>query len=307
MDELFNILELSNNASVDDIKKQYKLLAMKYHPDKNGGDDEKFKKIQNAYEILTDDNKKQEYLSENMFTSFDINDLFSDIFSSQIFNEPIIIKLSLKDIINGCNKKLNFNEKTKCKKCNETGIHDYHNNVIECRECFGKGVNLSIPFLSCMSCQGNGIYVLNNIKCEYCKGKGYNKIKSYESITIPKNIQNNQELYYKNYVIKCIYNIREDNISIENNNIIINQKINLDDYLCGFVKEITLCDEIYYIQSRYIFDINQKYILKDNIYINFILEIENNIDFYKKLSTHLKELFKKSFVFKENGPNIINI
>lgn len=69
MKELYEKLELTEAASLDDVKKSYRKLAMKYHPDKNGGDDSKFKEISEAYEILSNPDKRSEYERESMFTN----------------------------------------------------------------------------------------------------------------------------------------------------------------------------------------------------------------------------------------------
>jgi DnaJ-class molecular chaperone len=303
MEELYNILEISENSSEEEIKKQYRKLAFKYHPDKNNGDDEKFKKIQNAYEILTDDEKKREYLN-NSDISINLNDLFAQMFSIQ--KNTIVLKLSLYDILNGNTKEFITYTKSPCLFCNETGIKDYHKNAIECRECFGKGVNPSIPFLSCMSCQGQGIFVLNKIKCDNCKGKGYNKIKNERQINIPMNIKNNTQIELDDVILICQYDIKEKNVKIIDDLLYMNIQITLDDLLCGFVKEINLCDKIYYIQSEHVFDINKKYKLFDNFFIEFNLNI-NNFGFYKKLSQHLRSLFRKTLEFKKHTKYVINI
>ena len=74
MVDYYNILELTReNATPDNIKKQYKKLALKYHPDRPNGDDEKFKKVSEAYEILSDENKKREYDNPNPFTNINMS------------------------------------------------------------------------------------------------------------------------------------------------------------------------------------------------------------------------------------------
>ena len=91
MKNYYKILELNNNCSEDDIKKQYKILAMKYHPDK-GGDEEKFKDVSEAYQVLIDSNKRTNYnnnINNELNSVVDANDLFKAFFSgnnNNIFN-----------------------------------------------------------------------------------------------------------------------------------------------------------------------------------------------------------------------------
>ena len=85
MKDYYTILEVNRNASIDEIKKQYKILARKYHPDK-GGDENKFKEISEAFQILSDPQKKSEY--DNPFKNrivSPVHDLFSQAFMSQMF------------------------------------------------------------------------------------------------------------------------------------------------------------------------------------------------------------------------------
>jgi DnaJ-class molecular chaperone len=86
--DYYSILEIPKSASAEEIKKAYRKMAMKHHPDRNGGDDTQFKKIQEAYEILSDPNKKQQY--DNPYTNqqqfgFNMNHSDFDSIFSQIF------------------------------------------------------------------------------------------------------------------------------------------------------------------------------------------------------------------------------
>ena len=99
-DDYYQTLGVSKDASKEDIKKAYRDLAKKYHPDisKEPNATEKFKKISEAYAVLSDDTKKtqydqfgssgfhQRYSQEDIFRGFDINDIFGDMFGGDVFN-----------------------------------------------------------------------------------------------------------------------------------------------------------------------------------------------------------------------------
>ena len=95
MADYYKILELTReNASPDNIKKQYKKLALKYHPDRPNGNSEKFKKVSEAYEILSDENKKRQYDNPNPFTNVnmpfhnsDPDEIFRHFFNNMHTND----------------------------------------------------------------------------------------------------------------------------------------------------------------------------------------------------------------------------
>jgi DnaJ-class molecular chaperone len=84
--DYYSILNIPKTASVDEIKKAYRKLAMKHHPDRNGGDDTQFKKVQEAYDVLSDPTKKQQY--DNPFSNhqqFNIHGMDAESFFNQVF------------------------------------------------------------------------------------------------------------------------------------------------------------------------------------------------------------------------------
>ncbi|MEE1885953.1 molecular chaperone DnaJ [Pedobacter flavus] len=176
--DFYDILGVTKSASADEIKKAYRKLAIKYHPDKNPGDkaaEEKFKEAAEAYEILSNPEKKQRY---DQFGhagmggagggggqyggSMNMEDIFSqfgDIFGGggspfdSFFgggqrgggrrvvkgsNLRIKVKLTLEEISNGTEKKIKVNKQISCKSCNGTGAKD-KSSVSTCGTCGGSG------------------------------------------------------------------------------------------------------------------------------------------------------------------------
>ena len=195
---LYNELGLERSASKEDIKKAHRKLVLKHHPDK-GGDPEKFKKIQAAYDILSDPEKKQQYDNfglEGLSEGGDVqeNDIFERFFSSRggprqrqqrrrgndTFHE---IKVKLQDIYNGRKIKLSINRKVKAEE------------PIKCSMCNGSGVILQRMQI------GPGMVQQMQSTCRGCGGVGVScKMKTERKIIeidIEKGVPDNQEIRFK--------------------------------------------------------------------------------------------------------------
>jgi molecular chaperone DnaJ len=202
--DYYEILGIPKSASKDDLKKAYRKLAMQYHPDRNPGDkesEEKFKEAAEAYEILSDDDKRARYdrfghegVRGNGFGSqgfSDINDIFShfsDIFGggSSIFDDffsggsqrgrqrrgtgtpgsdlRVNLKLTLEEIAEGVNKKIKIKKQIKCDKCGGTGAEPGTSKKT-CPVCHGSGE------IKTVSRSVFGQFV-NIQPCNNCNGEG---------------------------------------------------------------------------------------------------------------------------------------
>ena len=150
-EDLYAILGIEKNASEDEIKKAYRKLAKKYHPDVNKTKEaeEKFKQINDAYSILSDPKKRQNYDTYgdpegNQFggfggfsgsnSGFDFGDIFGDLFGGRRNSNPNAPKkgrdikgqvvISFDEAVHGCSKEISFNVKVKRCTCNGTGSSD---------------------------------------------------------------------------------------------------------------------------------------------------------------------------------------
>ena len=242
--DYYEILGVAKNASKDDIKKAYRDLAKKYHPDVNHGNkeyEEKFKQISNAYEILSDDNKRQKYdnpvNNEHVaweqhygggFSNIDdmINDFMGRSFTGGrrrgegrtqqrvVKGEDlrITINVDLKEVSNGVNKNIRLIKDVMCNDCNGNGT-DGGNSFDACIQCGGSGkitIQHQTPFghirnsMACNHCGGYGKIVKN--KCKKCNGNGVNSHEETLSVNIPAGISNDMVFYLKNkggYPKKC--------------------------------------------------------------------------------------------------------
>ncbi len=174
--DYYKILGVEKNASQDEIKKAFRKLALKYHPDKKGGDEKKFKEISQAYAVLSDEKKRQQYDTfgtagagaggfGNGAGGFDFSDFGFDFSSSQgqsaggfgfedIFDMfgggqsrqqrqshgrdiEMLLRVDLKDIVFGNEKEIEIEKHGKCDACNGTGAKDSETET--CSGCDGKG------------------------------------------------------------------------------------------------------------------------------------------------------------------------
>ncbi len=224
--DYYKILGVQKNATTEDIKKAYRELARKYHPDVNPGNkeaEEKFKDINEAYEVLSDPEKRRNYdlMGDSFFQpkseggfgytysgkSF-FEDLFGDFFSD-LFNfgtkskeredrgediETEII-ISFREAFEGAEKLININIEKPCEICNETGLD--RKNATPCPKCHGSGLmsdKKGSIFIqkTCDNCRGMG-YI--NLKvCSACKGKGVTYETEKLLIKIPPGIENGKRL-----------------------------------------------------------------------------------------------------------------
>jgi molecular chaperone DnaJ len=214
--DYYKILEVDRAATQEEIKKAYRKQAMRYHPDKNGGDqqsEEKFKECAEAFDILSDPQKKQQYDTygevgdrgnpfSGGFGGFGMDDIFSrfgDIFgfgggSSQRQTRRgndlrMTLKISLNDIINGISKTIKYNRNIKCKPCDGQGGTDFTN----CGSCSGTGQRRIVqqtPFgniqqvMPCNYCEGRGKVQRNT--CNTCRGQGTIPNEESLDLNVPK-------------------------------------------------------------------------------------------------------------------------
>jgi len=156
----YEVLGVPNSASEIDIKKAFRTLAMKHHPDK-GGDSETFKKISEAYNVLIDPVKKQEY----------------DGFGTGIIPRHVVnVPLTLREFYNGCDKVYVRRNLTPCKACNGLGGKNPH----VCSTCGQRFPSM----LMCAECRGTG--VVFEEKCKVCNGFCNKLTETTTKLHIPK-------------------------------------------------------------------------------------------------------------------------
>lgn len=223
----YEILEVSQGADKATIKKAYRKMAKKYHPDKNPGDKEaehKFKLCNEAYQCLSDDQQRSIYDrygkeglqgmgggSRSSAGFDDLSSMFEEMFSgfgggSRRRQNPadmekysldlnVDMHISFNEAIFGCEKEVEFSYKKACKQCNGTGAKD--GKLSTCKQCDGQGqVYMKQGFMTfsqtCPACHGTGSAA--STPCSSCHGNGYEEIRETVTIKIPAGIDSDNRL-----------------------------------------------------------------------------------------------------------------
>ncbi|MBL7922551.1 MAG: molecular chaperone DnaJ [Bacteroidia bacterium] len=234
--DYYEILGVAKTASDEEIKKAYRKLAIKYHPDKNPDDktaEEKFKEAAEAYEVLSNNEKRQRY---NQFGhagvggasggggygggGMNMDDIFSqfgDIFGGAFgfgggggnrgggrrmnrgSNLRVKVKLNLKEIANGAEKKIKVNKYVGCKTCSGSGAKNGQYDT--CKQCNGSGVVTRVQQTilgamqtqtTCNVCSGEGRIVRD--KCNTCHGDGIVREEEIITMNIPAGVAEGMQL-----------------------------------------------------------------------------------------------------------------
>ena len=253
MKDYYKILEVEENASDDDIKKSYRTLSKKYHPDMNPDGADKFKEIAEAYEVLGDKTKraKDNNSKSNPYAGTPFQDIFNSMFTQQ--NNPNfrhrksvpdkIIKLQVTPIesYKGVDKTLYYVRDLGCNICNGSG-----GDQQLCTTCngagfqikqFGTGFMVQQVRTQCQTCGGKGYTLIH--KCYYCDGRGTKPTSNEVKITLPVGVDSGQYLKlqdlgdYRNGefgdLIVQIEVVNKDDYEKMNNDLIYNLTLNLDE------------------------------------------------------------------------------
>jgi molecular chaperone DnaJ len=227
--DYYEVLAVSKTASGEEIKRSYRRLAMKYHPDRNAGEGRaeaeiKFKECSEAYEVLSDDAKRQRYdqyghagvsasHDYSHMEAADIFSMFEDIFggfggngargskgatrgATRGFDLEVQVELTLAEIATGAEKTIEFEKQDLCETCKGTGAMPGTSPVV-CVQCGGQGRIAQQGFggmfrmvTNCPNCRGRGTVVKDH--CPSCGGSGRQMKKRAVTIKIPGGVHEGQ-------------------------------------------------------------------------------------------------------------------
>jgi molecular chaperone DnaJ len=233
--DYYEVLGVNRNASEEEIKKAYRKLAIKYHPDKNPGNkqaEEQFKEAAEAYEVLSDAQKRQRYdqfghaanassaagggYAGGGMSMDDIFSQFGDIFGEAFgggsrggarggrrvqrgSNIRIKVRLNLHEIAHGTEKKIKVNKQVTCHTCHGSGAKGGATET--CRMCGGSGVYTQVrqtilgmmqTQTTCSACHGSGQIIKE--KCGTCHGDGVERGEEVITINIPAGVAEGMQL-----------------------------------------------------------------------------------------------------------------
>jgi molecular chaperone DnaJ len=227
--DYYEILGVAKSADEEEIKRAYRRMAMKYHPDRNPSDAEaeaRFKEAAEAYEVLSDPQRRQRYdqfgheglrgaPAGHDFSRMNVEDIFSmfsDIFGGAFggfgsagrgrggvprgYDLETDVAIDLKDVVTGCEREVEFTRMDVCEKCGGTGAKA-GTKPVKCHTCAGHGkvqqTGLGGMFrmvTACPACAGRG-HVIREF-CDGCRGKGRVARKRTLSVRIPAGIADGQ-------------------------------------------------------------------------------------------------------------------
>jgi DnaJ-class molecular chaperone len=255
--KLYEVLGISKNCTQDEIKSAYRKLAIKHHPDK-GGNAEIFKTISAAYEVLGDEQKRQEYdtFGDSGKPPEHHTDFFSQFFGGgfpfqqrQEHVKEYEIHVSLKETFLGCKKSIHLKIdklccQITCPKCKGSGM---------VTQMIKHGMMTQIMNSTCDVCIGKGNIVNTGTNCLKCNGKGLYQETACVNIQIEKSIQEGKlvtELFNEKIIFKIIVD-EDENFKRIGNNLLFNHTLTFCESIIG------KCIDIPFFSGNFIINTSQ--------------------------------------------------
>ncbi|XP_053713392.1 dnaJ homolog subfamily A member 1 [Synchiropus splendidus] len=277
----YDTLGVKPSATPEELKKAYRKLALKYHPDKNPTEGEKFKQISQAYEVLSDPKKREVYdrggekaIKEGGSSSggggfaspMDIFDLFfggGSRMHRERKGKNVVhqISVSLEDLYNGASRKLSLQKNALCERCEGRGSRKGAAQM--CMMCHGSGMQVRVHQLApgmvqqvstvCQGCQGQGQRISQKDRCKACGGRKILRQKKILEVHIDKGMRDGQKIVFHGEGdqepglepgdIIFVLDLREHPQFTRNrDDLMMSMELQLVEALCGFQKPVQTLD-----------------------------------------------------------------
>jgi len=277
----YDILGVKPTASADDLKKAYRKLALQYHPDKNPNEGDKFKQISQAYEVLSDAEKRQIYdeggesaikkggNSGGGFSSpMDIFDMFfGGGFGGSRRRErrgkDLVHQLTvtLEELYNGAVRKLALQKSIICDKCEGRG--GKKGSIEKCQTCRGNGIEVKIHMIGpgmaqqieqvCSHCHGQGEIIAAKDRCKTCNGKKTVRDRKILEVHIEKGMRDGQKIVFSGEgdqepelqpgdIVIVLEELEHAVFKRSKQDLVMRMPLQLVESLCGFQKVIKTLD-----------------------------------------------------------------
>ncbi|XP_018413706.1 PREDICTED: dnaJ homolog subfamily A member 4-like [Nanorana parkeri] len=275
----YDTLGVPPNATPDEIKKAYRKLALKYHPDKNPSEGEKFKLISQAYEVLSDPKKRDLYdqggeqaikeggMGGGSFSSpMDIFDMFfggGGRMNREKRGKNVVhqLSVSLEELYKGSSRKLALQKNVICDKCEGHG--GKKGAVEKCTTCKGRGIQVHVQQIGpgmvqqiqtmCSDCQGKGERINPKDRCKRCNGKKVIREKKILEVHIKKGMKDGQKIVFHGEGdqepglepgdVVIVLDQRDHEVyQRQEDNLIMRMEIQLVEALCGFKRTLETMD-----------------------------------------------------------------
>lgn len=224
----YDLLQVSPNCTEEELKKSYRKLALKYHPDKNPNEGERFKAISQAYEVLSNPEKREIYDhggeqaikqggQGGMSSDSSPMDLFDMFFGGGRQRErgpkkgkEIVYQMSvtLEELYNGATRKLAISRKVVCDKCQGKGTKSPSIDPQRCSGCKGSGTKVRVQHVGpsivqrieskCGDCFGEGQVIAQKDRCKNCEGKKIAREKKIIEVHIDKGMEDGHKVTFTN-------------------------------------------------------------------------------------------------------------
>lgn len=319
---LYDRLGLKPDCSPEDVKKAYRSLALKYHPDKNPGNDEtttKFKEVAEAYEYLSDPEKRAQYdkfgmefVKSGSSPKMDAEELFAHIFSNMRTRDSrpkIPVSCTLEELYSGATKEIKYTRKSSCKICNGSGSNNPQAEK-KCVQCGGHGFVTGLrqigPMvqqfkIQCNACGGKPHQVSTKDTCSNCQGNGTTDEEITTDIQIEPGMSEGDRIV-KDEIAFIIHEVEHSIYKRTRSkaNLHVDIEISLFEALCGVSVSLPYLDgntlmieSSLVIKPETIYNVSGKGMLvggtQGNLYVTFKIRFPNELIPKKSLKKVLSE------------------